>query len=269
MEEGMAKKYLKKQSKSFRDKVLFAAVLAVALLVARMALPQVSASTLAVVNNPLKNSKLDVLIQNPNNEGITTEFPDGRSFIEVNINAMKNDGSPLINEPIVVDKSSSVIMTGPTNTGDGQITLKFASNRTLTDHVRIKLRNCMTVKKDLQIRFAQDTKMKDLTDKNSFVAGAPILFEAEIKPWMTDHLQKAQVNFIYTRRVNKWGFWVFVKRVVTANLVCNDGVCSATISQDNTKKERNQSASFTYQFVFKDNNGKIFSKSFKAKLKNP
>lgn len=263
----MTQKRSKKINKYLKSKFILVVVLAIGLIAVKMAVPYVSADT--VKNNNLKAAKLDVLAQNPNNESIVTEFPDGRSYIEVNINAMNRDGSPLLNEPIVVDKSSSVNMIGPNNTEDGQITLRFFSNRSLTDRIRIKLKNAMTVKKDVRIRFAEDTSLRDLTDKNSFVAGAPVMFEVQIKPWMTDHLQKAQVNFIYTRRINSWGFWVFVKRVVTSDMTCSDGICYGTISQENTVKERNQSGTFTYQFVFKDTKDKTFTKSFKAKLKNP
>ena len=219
--------------------------------------------------NPLRTARIDAVIQNPYQEGITTEFPDGQSFIEVGVNVYKNDGTPLANEPITIVKPASVLTVGPKTTEDGHFTLKFASNKSQLANIKIKLTNCSTVKASFKIRFAQDKSIKDVSDKNSFITGTPLTLQAEIKPWMTDHLLQSEVKYIYTRRVNKWGFWVKEKRVVTGEMTCNDGVCSATFASTNTDKDRNSNQTFSYSFVFKDANGKVFTKSGRGKLIEP
>lgn len=254
-----------KLSKHIKKLIALSIFLFIVLVMTRAIVPQVSADA----TNPLKSAKLDILVQNPYNEKITTEFPDGRSFVEVNINAYNKDGSPLIDQPLIVDMSSSMILQGPATTGDGHIVLKFASNKSVSDNIRVKLKNCATVRANFKVRFASDTTMTNITDKNSFVQGSPLTLQVQIKPWMTGHISSMQAKYIYTRRINKWGFWVNVKRVATENMTCSDGICQATFGSDYTSKSRNDSGVFTYQFTMKDSLGKtINSKAFKSKLRS-
>lgn len=262
----MSKRKNNKLKKKFIKPIFLVVSLVAISLFAKIALPSYSADS----TNPLRGSKFNILVQNPHNESIVTEFPDGNSVIEVNIDVYRRDGTPLVNEPIIVDHSSAINVQGPDSTEQGNIQFKFSSKKSLTDRVRIKLKNCPTVKADFKIRFASDNRITDLTDKNSFVEGAPLNLQAQIKPWMTDHIASAQARYIYTRRINKWGFWFSVRRVATEEMKCSDGICQVTFGSDFTKKDRNVSGNFTYQFVIRDEKGKTTSsKAVKAKLKSP
>jgi len=242
-------------------------ILSVVLIVMLFAFPKISADS--ATKNPLSGSKLNVVLQNPYNEQIPTEFPNGTDFIEATLSASQNDGSPLTNATIVIDKSSNVTVAGPYTTEGGQIQLRFSSKKSLIDTIQIKLKDCTTVKVKFKIKFSSDLSLKDITDKDGFVFGAPVTLTAQIKPRMTSHIASAKARYIYTRRVNEWGFWFKVRRVATEQMECNDGVCWATFGKDFTAKDKNQTGSFVYSFTFTDENGKSISKSFKGQLKNP
>ena len=260
------KKTHQNNRKFLKNPFFWLVVLAGTFVMYKSMLPLINADS---STNPLKTAKITVVIQNPYEEKIPTEFPDGRSFIEAGVNVYKSDGTPLVQEPIIINKPMYVSVIGPATTEDGHFTLKFASDKSQLANIKVKLKNCSTVKTTFKIRFAQDKRIKDISDKNSFLTGTPLTLQAEIKPWMTDHLLQSEVKYIYTRRVNKWGFWVKEKRVVTEEMTCNDGVCSATFASTNTDKDRNSNQTFSYSFVFKDANGKVFTKSGRGKLIEP
>ncbi len=263
----MIKKKHKKSKNNMTKPIALIVLLGALFIAIIVAFPKFSADANSA--NPLKDSKFNVAVQNLYGEPVPTEFPNGKDFIEVTLTASKKDGSPLVNEPILIDKSSSINVVGPTTTEGGQIQLRFNSKKSLADKVQIKLKNCTTIKVSFKIKFSSDVTMRDLSEKNSFVRSAPLTLSAEIKPRMTSHIASAQARYVYTRRINTWGFWVSVRRVVTEQMACNDGVCQATFGGDVTSKDRNKSGSFVYSFIFTDENGKVFSKSFKGKLQNP
>ncbi len=263
----MVQRKNKKSKTNIFKPVALIILLSAIFVVVLIAFPKFSAD--ANSSNPLKDSKLNIIVQNPYGEPVPTEFPNGRDFIEVTLSASKKDGSALIDIPIIIDKSSAVKVTGPSTTEDGQIQLRFTSNKAINDKIQIKLKDCTTVKVGFKIKFSSDTSMKDLSDKNGFVTNAPLNLMVQIKPRMTSHIASAQARYIYTRRINKWGFWVKVRRVVTEQMECSDGTCQVVMGGDITSKDRNQSGSFIYSFTFTDENGKVFSKSFKGQLRNP
>lgn len=263
----MTKKKHKQPKSNLLKPIALVIILSVIFVVVLIAFPKFSAD--ANANNPLKDSRLSVIVQNPYGEPLPTEFPNGKDFIEATLTASKKDGSPLLNAPILIDKSSSVQVTGPSTTEGGQIQLRFSSNKALIDTVQIKLKDCTTVRFLFKIKFSSDTSVKDLTDRNAFIRGVPVTVMAQIKPRMTGHIASAQARYIYTRRINKWGFWINVRRVATEQMECSDGVCQATYGKDFTSIERNVRGSFIYGFTFTDENGKVFTKSYRGQLRNP
>jgi hypothetical protein len=261
---------VKRNTKKLKNRLIKPLIMTMLLFGAFVLLNNTFFSVSADSSNPLRSSRLNLLVQNPYSESISTEFPDGKSYIEVNVSAYKKDSSPLKNEPLVIDKPNAVNVIGPNTTEDGNVQLKFSSVKAQTAHIRVRLKNSANVRSEFKIRFASDNSIRDMSDKNTFVQGAPLTLQLQIKPWMTDHFKVVNARYIYTRRVNKWGFWFNAKRVATEQMQCNDGICQATLGTDYTSQERNASGSFTYQFMIIDQNGKTtYSKAFKAKLKNP
>lgn len=262
----MVHRYVKKVKNSAGGPLLAVFVLLAVLLATWYFLPRFGADT---NTNPLKNSRLSAEVKNLYGESIATEYPDGKSYIEVILTASNKDGSPLINVPITISKSSSINVQGPSNTGNGQIQLKFTAGRAVSDKVTIRLRDASTAKASFKIKFASDYSMTDLTDKNDFIIGVPLTLRLGIKPWMTDHLGTVKAKYTYTRRVNKWGVWFSTKRVATITMKCTDGICQANFGSDYTSKDRNRNGTFVYGFTITDLHGKNFSKSFRGKLRNP
>jgi len=219
---------------------------------------------------PARGSKITAEVEKPYQNSKVSAYPDGKSCAYVNVEVIKKDGTYLTNEPLVIQKPTSVNVSGGDSTGSGSIKLCFKSTRPIQARITIKIKSLPSVQKSFQLNFNPKFKILDQTDRNSFFYNLPVTFTAQIDPAILSGLKESQLVYSYNRRVNKWLRWTTERREVGVPLNCaNDGSCTATIYPDNTNTSRVNRGSFNYKFTFVDQNGHRFSKSYNARLTMP
>lgn len=216
---------------------------------------------------PARGSKLTVEVEKPFPNSNVSAFPDGKSCAYVNIEAIKADGTFLENEPLVIDKPSSVNISGPTTTDSGSIKWCLTTKRPIQARITVKLKSLPQVQRSFQVNFNPQYKLLDITDRNAFYFNLPVDFMAQIDPSTVSGIKSAQLVYTYNRRVNKWGKWKTERREISAPLKCSeDGRCEATIYPDNTNTKRVDRGTFNYRFNIVYNNGTKSTKSFTGRL---
>lgn len=219
---------------------------------------------------PARGSKLTVEVEKPFPNSNISAFPDGKSCAFVNIEAIRSDGTFLENEPLVIEKPTSVNISGPTNTESGSIKWCLTTTRPIQARVTIKIKSLPSVQRSFQVNFNPQYKLLDLTDRNAFFYNLPVTFIAQINPLTVSGVTTAQLVYTYNRRVNVWGRWKTERREISAPLTCSeDGRCIGTIYPDNTNTKRVNNGKFNYRFNFTYSSGTRSTKSFSGKLTMP
>jgi len=197
-------------------------------------------------------------------------YPDGKDYARVVFNAINKDGTYATNLPLIITKPSSVELNGLENTSSGSIEWHVTSTRPIRAKITVRLKDYPQIKTSFTVNFRPSTSIKNLTDTNSFLYNLPVTFTAQIDPGMVAGVKEAKLVYSYNRRVNKWGRWVGERRQIEVPLTCSeDGYCYATINTDNTSTKRVDRGRFNYKFVFLDQNGTRFSRSYNGMLKMP
>ncbi|MCL5410423.1 MAG: hypothetical protein M1324_01060 [Patescibacteria group bacterium] len=219
---------------------------------------------------PARGSRLTAEVEKPFANSNLSAYPNGKDCANVNIEAIRSDGTFLENEPLVIEKPSSVSISGPQNTESGSIKLCFISSRPIQARITIKIKSLPTVQRSFQLNFNPSFSVLDATDRNSFFYNLPVTFMAQIDPSLVNSLKEQKLIYTYNRRVNKWGRWRAERREIATLLTCtDDGRCTATIYPDNTNTKRVDRGKFNYKFEFVDNTGRKLSKSFTGQLRLP
>lgn len=219
---------------------------------------------------PARGSRLIVDVEKPFQNSKLSAYPDGKSCANVNIEAIKSDGTFLQNEPLVIEKPTTVNIIGPQNTESGSIKLCFTTSRPIQARVTVKIKSLPSVQRSFQLNFNPNFRVLDATDRNSFFYNLPVTFTAQIDPSLVGSIKESRLVYTYNRRVNKWGRWRAERREINTALNCtDDGRCTATIYPDNTNTKRVDRGKFNYRFELVDSGGRKFSKSFTGQLKLP
>lgn len=224
-------------------------------------------SLAGATSNALASARLNVNLEQP-----AKAFPDGKSCINVDFEAIGKDGTYLKNEPLLIAKPSSVKIKNSQgeikNTGEGYDSWCVTSTAAVQSQITVKFANYPMTRKTFNINFQVSRNITDQTDRNMFIRQTPITFTAKIDPVTARGLKTAELHFKYRRRYNSWGFWFSRNQDVKLTLNCDDeGYCSTTLYGDHTKTIHNTSGNFSYTFNFVDKNSISFSRTYQGRLK--
>ncbi|MFA4995678.1 MAG: hypothetical protein WC536_00880 [Patescibacteria group bacterium] len=221
--------------------------------------------------NPLSNVQLTTEVLKPFPNSQMQAFPNGKDCATVILEAINSkDGTFAQNLPLVIEKPDAVTINGPQTTDTGSVKWCATSTKPMKAKVIVKLKDFPQEKSTFQVNFLPSTKIQDLTDRNSFFFDLPITFSAQIDPVMIHGLKESKLSFNVNKNSSQADGVHDVRESVEINLNCSSsGICTATIPSSNTAADINQNGTFNYSFVFVDQNGSRFSKSFKGTLTIP
>lgn len=221
--------------------------------------------------NPLSNVQLTTEVLKPFPNSQIQAFPNGKDCATVILEAINSkDGTFAQNLPLTIEKPDAVTISGPQTTDTGSVKWCVSSTRPMKAKVIVKLKDFPKEKSTFQVNFLPSTKIRDLTDRNTFFFDLPITFSAQIDPAMINGLREANLSFVTNKIFSRIDGIHAQRDILTINLNCtNEGICSATVPASNTKLFQDKNRTFTYSFIFVDQNGSRFSKSFKGTLTVP
>lgn len=195
-------------------------------------------------------------------------FPNGKDSAQVNIEAIRRDGTFSENQPLLIEHPNTVTVSGPRNTGCGSFSLFVSSNKPVKAKIIVKIANYPRIKTSFTVNFRPKTKITNETDTSSFILGQPILFSAKIDPIEARGIKSAKLKFV--SRASFFNLGSVVKSRDPIDLKCNlDGLCSVVIGSENTGVELAKRRSFSHTFVFQDQIGNKFSKTYRGTFRLP
>lgn len=192
-------------------------------------------------------------------------FPNGKDSVQVNLEAIRSDGTFSENQPLLIEQPNNVTVSGPRNTGCGSFTLFVSSKKPVNAKIIVKIANYPRVKTSFTVNFRPRTTIINETDTASFVVGQPILFSAQIDPVEARGLKDAKLKFVSIASFFLLG--AFTKSQNVKDLKCtSDGLCSVVIDSASTNILLARRRTFRYTFAFSDQIGNKFTKSFSGTL---
>ncbi len=195
-------------------------------------------------------------------------FPNGKDTVQVNMEAIRRDGTFSENQPLLIEHPKNVSVSGPRNTCSGSFTLFVSSQKPVRAKIIVKIANYPRVKKSFTVNFKPKTTVTNKTDTNSFIYGQPILFSAQIDPVEARGIKSAKLKFVSAASFYRLGS--VIKSHELIDLKCNqDGLCSAVINSKNTGVELARRRTFSYTFIFSDQIGNKFTKTYRGTFRLP
>ena len=207
-------------------------------------------------------------VDRPFPNSTASAFPNGKDTVQVNLEALRRDGTFSENQPLLIEHPNTVTVSGPRNTGCGSFSLFVSSKKPVRAKIIVKIANYPRIKTSFTVNFRPKTTITNETDTGSFILGQPILFSARIDPIEARGIKSAKLKFI--SRASFYRLGDIVKGHELIDLKCNkDGLCTAVIDPVDIKVELAKKRTFSYTFIFTDQIGNKFSKTYRGTFRLP